>query len=215
MPGSDRCEVLPRSLTITRTARTGSRRCGEGGLWEHVPLRTVAQNRTISALRHDGGGLSRAARIRQLTRTAVPRKSGRSRQCAVSRSRQRDPRGRPYWTAARAGARSSSKGERDARGALPRRLHAVQPMDLHLARSLTPATTQSRSRSTAAVSVKVGEAGPEALSTLSLPILRYRQSMVSHWGSHAERPVMGTFVSRAVGGLGPGHVRHIDRSAAP
>ena len=44
---------------------------------------------------------------------------------------------RPHWTAARADARSSSRGERDAHGALPRRLHAVRPMDLHITRSLT------------------------------------------------------------------------------
>jgi DNA-directed RNA polymerase specialized sigma24 family protein len=41
------------------------------------------------------------------------------------------------WTAARPGARSSSRGERDAQGALPRHPHAVRPLDLQIARSLT------------------------------------------------------------------------------
>jgi hypothetical protein len=81
-----------------------------------------------------------AAPNRQLTRSAVSRNpvalcDGHD---AVSRSRQRDPGGHPHWTAARADARSSSRGERDARRALPRRLHAVRPMDLHITRSLTP-----------------------------------------------------------------------------
>ncbi len=38
---------------------------------------------------------------------------------------------------ARTGARSISRGERDAHGALPKRLHAVRPLDRHIARSLT------------------------------------------------------------------------------
>src|SRR5713226_6747623 len=38
---------------------------------------------------------------------------------------------------ARTGARSISRGERDAHGALPKRLHAVRPVDRHIARSLT------------------------------------------------------------------------------
>jgi len=38
---------------------------------------------------------------------------------------------------ARTGARSNSRGERDAHGALPKRLHAVRPVDRHIARSLT------------------------------------------------------------------------------
>jgi hypothetical protein len=52
------------------------------------------------------------------------------------------PRGRQrmlvaaHTTAVRTGARSSSRS-RDARGILPRRLHAVRPLDLHIARSLT------------------------------------------------------------------------------
>jgi hypothetical protein len=40
---------------------------------------------------------------------------------------------------ARTGARSSSRGERDAHGALPKRLHAVRPLDRYITRSLTPA----------------------------------------------------------------------------
>jgi len=38
---------------------------------------------------------------------------------------------------ARTGARSSSRGKRDAHGALPKRLHAVRPLDRHITRSLT------------------------------------------------------------------------------
>jgi hypothetical protein len=38
---------------------------------------------------------------------------------------------------ARTGARSSNRGERDAHGALPKRLPAVRPLDDHIARSLT------------------------------------------------------------------------------
>jgi len=38
----------------------------------------------------------------------------------------------------RTGASSSSRGQRDAHGALPKRLHAVRPLDHHIARSLTP-----------------------------------------------------------------------------
>src|SRR5260370_31220497 len=34
-------------------------------------------------------------------------------------------------------ARSSSRGEGDAHGALPKRLHAVRPLDRHIGRSLT------------------------------------------------------------------------------
>jgi hypothetical protein len=39
---------------------------------------------------------------------------------------------------ARTGARSSRRAEPDARGALPKRLHAVRPLDRHITRSLTP-----------------------------------------------------------------------------
>src|SRR5712692_2433043 len=41
---------------------------------------------------------------------------------------------------ARTGARSISRGERDAHGALPKRLHAARPLDRLIARSLTTRT---------------------------------------------------------------------------
>jgi len=43
----------------------------------------------------------------------------------------------PPWKQARTGARSSRRGERDAHGALPKRL---RPLDRHVTRSLTRAT---------------------------------------------------------------------------
>src|SRR6266699_1944640 len=50
------------------------------------------------------------------------------------RRHQPDPGDRPQWTAARPGARSSSRGQRDTHGALPRHPHAVWPLDLQTAR---------------------------------------------------------------------------------
>src|SRR6266567_4396894 len=50
------------------------------------------------------------------------------------RGHQPDPGDRPQWTAARPGARSSSRGQRDTQGALPRHPHAVWPLDLQIAR---------------------------------------------------------------------------------
>lgn len=45
----------------------------------------------------------------------------------------------PTQDSSEVGTRSSSRRERDAHGHLPRRLYAARPMDLHIARSLTPA----------------------------------------------------------------------------
>ena len=73
------------------------------------PQRTVPRNRSLSVIGH-GALLVAASGI------LVAAHAGRR---------------------ARTGARSSSRGERDAHGALPKRLHAVRPLDRHIARSLT------------------------------------------------------------------------------
>ncbi len=49
----------------------------------------------------------------------------------------RDTGSRSRQTPARTSARPSSRGERDAHSASPKRLHAVRPLDRHIARSLT------------------------------------------------------------------------------
>jgi hypothetical protein len=87
---------------------------------------------------------------------ALPeRKRHLRRSCPRS---QPEPRGQPKLLAptrrmrltkgvsgrqARTGARSSNRGERDAHGAMPKRLHAVRPLDRHMARSLTARPTSS------------------------------------------------------------------------
>src|SRR5258706_5750565 len=56
------------------------------------------------------------------------------------------PGGHPADGVGEDAARWSSRGEQDAHGALPRRLHGVWPLDLHITRSLTVATSASPRR---------------------------------------------------------------------
>jgi len=65
--------------------------------------------------------------------------------------------GRSHCTVASAGARSSNREERDAHGALPRRLHALRPMDLHIARPLSPGAKRASGASLRNVQVGAGD----------------------------------------------------------
>ena len=74
-------------------------------------------------------------RIRQLIRSAVCRETGRLLDSLLVAA-SGIPAAAHAGRRARTGGRSSSRAERDAHAALPKRPHAVRPLDRHMARSL-------------------------------------------------------------------------------
>ena len=77
-------------------------------------------------------GVMRAIRSRVPEKTVALCDRG-----AFLAARPQDPGSHSRRREARTGARSNWRGERDARIALPKRLHAVRPLNRHITRSLT------------------------------------------------------------------------------